>query len=89
MKTFHLYRGRCLYKFSRKEVNITAGGSSLLYTAGCKEDRINFVANGSVRITGTELMKNTAVKERMKFVCGFKRTVSRPERHVRGMESTV
>jgi len=56
-----------------------------LYTAGCKKDRINFVANGSIRITGTELMKNTDVKERMKFVCGFKRTGLRTEQHVRGM----
>jgi len=56
-----------------------------LYTAGCKEDRINFVANGSIRITGTELMKNTAVKERMKFVWGFKRAGLRTEQHVRGM----
>lgn len=60
-----------------------------MYTAGCKEDRINFVANGSIRITGTELMKNTAVKERMKFVCGFKRIGLRTEQHVRGMERAV
>jgi hypothetical protein len=60
-----------------------------LYTAGCKKDRINFVANGSVRIRGTELMKNTAVKERMIFVCGFKRTGLRTEQNVRGMERAV
>jgi hypothetical protein len=47
------------------------------------------VANGSIRITGTELMKNTAVKERMKFVCGFKRTGLRTVQHVSGMETAV
>ena len=60
-----------------------------MYTAGCKEDRINCVANGSIRITETELTKNTAVKERMKFVCGFKRTGMRREQHVRGMERAM
>jgi len=60
-----------------------------LYTAGCKKDRINSVANGSIRITRTQLMKNTAVKERMKFACGFKRRVLRTEQHVRGMKRTV
>lgn len=60
-----------------------------MYTAGCKKDRINFVANGSIRITGTELMKNTAVKERMKFVCGFKRTGLRTVQHVTGMKMAV
>lgn len=60
-----------------------------MYTAGCKEDRINFVANGNIRITVTELMKNTAVKERMKFVWGFKRAGLRTEQHVKGMERAV
>lgn len=64
MKTAHLHRELRLHKFRWKEVNFTAGSSSLLYAAGCTKDRINFVAKGRVRITRTELMKNTAVKER-------------------------
>jgi hypothetical protein len=34
-------------------------------------------------------MKNTAVKERMKLVCGFKRTGLRTVQHVREMITSV
>ena len=54
-----------------------------------KKYRINFVANGSIRITDTELMKNIAVKERMKFACGFKGTGLRTVQHVREIQTVV